>query len=157
MPNARRLLVASLAFVLTACSSGASSGSAGTSSGARRGQGATLAAVRARGAVKCGITQGAGFATPDDSGRWRGFDVDFCRALAVALFHDPNKLQLIPYTQQQRFSGLQSGEVAAGKLRDKRAGTNAGEALAGGSLGNRPADVVHLLVLPRPARILCPG
>jgi len=61
--------------------------------------------------VKCGITQGAGFATPDDSGRWRGFDVDFCRALAVALFNDPNKVQFLPYTQQQRFSGLQSGEV----------------------------------------------
>jgi general L-amino acid transport system substrate-binding protein len=61
--------------------------------------------------VKCGITQGAGFATPDDSGRWRGFDVDFCRALAVALFNDPNKVQFITFTQQQRFSGLQSGEV----------------------------------------------
>jgi general L-amino acid transport system substrate-binding protein len=61
--------------------------------------------------VKCGITQGAGFATPDDSGHWRGFDVDFCRALAVALFNNPNKVQFIPFTQQQRFSGLQSGEV----------------------------------------------
>jgi general L-amino acid transport system substrate-binding protein len=61
--------------------------------------------------VKCGITQGAGFATPDDAGRWRGFDVDFCRALAVALFNDPDKVQFIPYTQQQRFSGLASGEV----------------------------------------------
>jgi general L-amino acid transport system substrate-binding protein len=61
--------------------------------------------------VKCGITQGAGFATPDDSGHWRGFDVDFCRALAVALFNDPNKVQFVTFTQQQRFSGLQSGEV----------------------------------------------
>src|SRR5438067_13622354 len=94
------------ALLLTvACSSGTPGGATA------RGQVGTLAAVRSRGAVKCGITQGAGFATPDDSGRWRGFDVDFCRALAVALFHDPNKLQLIPYTQQQRFSGLQSGEV----------------------------------------------
>jgi general L-amino acid transport system substrate-binding protein len=73
--------------------------------------GATLRAVRARGAVRCGITQGTGFATPDDAGRWQGFDVDFCRALAVALFDDPNKVRFTPYTQQQRFSGLQSGEV----------------------------------------------
>ena len=71
----------------------------------------TLSAIRARGAVKCGITEGAGFATPDDAGRWRGFDVDFCRALGVALFDDPEKVQFIPYTQEQRFSGLQSGEV----------------------------------------------
>jgi general L-amino acid transport system substrate-binding protein len=109
-PNAR-LVHALVAFGLASCSGGAPNGSAGTSTSARRGQGATLSAVRARGAVKCGITQGAGFATPDDSGRWRGFDVDFCRALAVALFNDSNKVQLVPYTQQQRFSGLQSGEV----------------------------------------------
>jgi general L-amino acid transport system substrate-binding protein len=76
-----------------------------------RADGGTLSAIRARGQVMCGITQGAGFATPDDSGRWRGFDVDFCRALAVALFNDPNKVRFVPYTQQQRFSGLQSGEV----------------------------------------------
>jgi general L-amino acid transport system substrate-binding protein len=73
--------------------------------------GGTLQAVRARGVVRCGITAGAGFATPDDSGRWQGFDVDFCRAIAVAVFNDPAKAELIPYTQQQRFAGLQSGEV----------------------------------------------
>src|SRR5438067_13835685 len=109
-PNAR-LLYALVAFGLSSCSGGAPNGNAGASTGARRGQGATLSAVRARGAVKCGITQGAGFGTPDDAGRWRGFDVDFCRALAVALFNDADKVQFIPYTQQQRFSGLESGEV----------------------------------------------
>jgi general L-amino acid transport system substrate-binding protein len=71
----------------------------------------TLTAIRARGTVKCGITAGAGFATPDDSGQWHGFDVDFCRALAVALFDDPAKVVFLPYTQQQRFAGLLSGEV----------------------------------------------
>jgi general L-amino acid transport system substrate-binding protein len=91
-------------IIVTACSSGAPAT-------ASRSQGGTLAAIRARGAVKCGITQGAGFATPDDAGHWRGFDVDFCRALAVALFNDPNKVQFVSFTQQQRFSGLQSGEV----------------------------------------------
>jgi general L-amino acid transport system substrate-binding protein len=73
--------------------------------------GSTLRAVRARGTVKCGITPGAGFATPDDAGQWHGFDVDFCRALAVALFNDPTKAVFLPYTQQQRFSGILSGEV----------------------------------------------
>ncbi|HSU95895.1 MAG TPA: transporter substrate-binding domain-containing protein, partial [Gemmatimonadaceae bacterium] len=85
-------------------------GGSGASNGSST-DGATLRAVRARGTLKCGITQGAGFATPSDSGQWRGFDVDFCRAIAVALFNDPNKVEFIPYTQQQRFSGLQSGEV----------------------------------------------
>jgi general L-amino acid transport system substrate-binding protein len=81
------------------------------SSEIRSGSGATLAAVRARGAVRCGISQQSGFATPDDSGRWRGFDVEFCRAIAVAIFNDPEKVQFVPFTQQQRFSGLQSGEA----------------------------------------------
>jgi len=73
--------------------------------------GSTLKAVRARGTVKCGITAGTGFATPDDAGQWHGFDVDFCRAVAVALFNDPSKAVFLPYTQQQRFSGILSGEV----------------------------------------------
>src|SRR5438105_304061 len=102
--RAKRGICFCFAALIAACSGGA--GAAGA-----RDQGATLAAIRSRGAVKCGITQGAGFATPDDSGRWRGFDVDFCRALSVALFDDPRKVQFVPYTQQQRFSGLQSGEV----------------------------------------------
>jgi general L-amino acid transport system substrate-binding protein len=103
----RGIYFSSICFlVATDCSERSSSAAATT-----RDHGSTLAAVRARGAVKCGITQGAGFATADDSGRWRGFDVDFCRALAVALFNDPNKVRFVPYTQQQRFSGLQSGEV----------------------------------------------
>jgi len=93
-------------MLVVACGSGSG---ATTRQGAAAG--ATLRAVRARGAVRCGITQGAGFATPDDRGRWQGFDVDFCRAIAVALFDDPDSVQFVPYTQQQRFSGLQSGEV----------------------------------------------
>lgn len=73
--------------------------------------GATLKAVRSRGTLKCGIAEGSGFAVPDNAGRWTGFDVDFCRAIAVALFDDPDKVEFIPYTMQQRFAGLQSGEV----------------------------------------------
>ena len=86
-------------------------GAGASAANAKSETGSTLAAVRARGRVRCGISQAAGFATPDDAGRWRGFDVDFCRAIAVALFADPEKVELVPYTQQQRFSGLQSGEV----------------------------------------------
>ncbi|MFL5615179.1 MAG: amino acid ABC transporter substrate-binding protein [Gemmatimonadaceae bacterium] len=115
LPNenaARRVTLVLLTSLVAACSGGASAGTAHDSaaSGAH-GAGSTLAAIRSRGAVKCGITQGAGFATPDDSGHWHGFDVDFCRALAAAILDDPRKVQLVSYTQQQRFAGLQSGEV----------------------------------------------
>ena len=110
-------LVAMLGLAAAACSSSAGSaadtGSAQPTGGARASTaaGGTLRAVRARGAVRCGISQAAGFATPNDAGDWQGFDVDFCRAIAVAVFGDPTKLELVPYTQSQRFAGLQSGEV----------------------------------------------
>ena len=110
-PRVHRLLASVTLACFASCSTGSAGDAAGAPAGAARDQGGTLRAVRARGAVKCGITQGAGFATADDSGHWRGFDIDFCRALAVALFNDASKVQLVPYTQQQRFSGLQSGEV----------------------------------------------
>ena len=104
--TARLLVVIALA---TACV--ASGDARSDTAGATTNGGATLGQVRSRGVVKCGISQAAGFATPDDQGRWRGFDVDFCRAIAIALFNDPQKAEFVPYTQQQRFSGLQSGEV----------------------------------------------
>jgi general L-amino acid transport system substrate-binding protein len=113
-PWLRPLTMALLALGAgTACSTSAGGGgdSAAVTTGAGRDAGATLKAIRARGMVKCGVAQSAGFATPDDAGRWQGFDVEYCRALAVALFNDPEKVEIIPYTQQQRFSGLQSGEV----------------------------------------------
>lgn len=73
---------------------------------------ATLDAIRARGSLVCGVNTGlAGFAQPDSQGVWRGFDVDYCRAVAVALFNDPNRVRYVPTTAQNRFTALQSGEV----------------------------------------------
>ena len=49
----------------------------------------TLDDVKNRGFLKCGVTTGLiGFAAPDDSGNWTGFDVDVCRAVAAAIFGD---------------------------------------------------------------------
>ena len=74
--------------------------------------GSTLDAIRARGTVICGVSTGlAGFSLPDTQGNWRGFDVDYCRALAIALFNDPTKVRFVPTTAQVRFTALQSGEV----------------------------------------------
>ncbi|WP_424810462.1 amino acid ABC transporter substrate-binding protein [Roseococcus sp. YIM B11640] len=72
----------------------------------------TLDAIRARGTLICGVSTGlAGFSAPDSQGVWRGFDVDYCRAVAVAIFNDPNKVRFVPTTPQVRFTALQSGEV----------------------------------------------
>jgi general L-amino acid transport system substrate-binding protein len=72
----------------------------------------TFDAVRQRGTLVCGVNTGlAGFAQPDSQGVWRGFDVDYCRAVAAAIFGDPNKVRFVPTTAQNRFTALQSGEV----------------------------------------------
>ncbi len=72
----------------------------------------TLDQVKARGVLNCGSNTGlAGFGLPDDKGVWRGFDVDYCRALAAAIFNDPTKVKFIPLTSKDRFTALQSGEI----------------------------------------------
>jgi general L-amino acid transport system substrate-binding protein len=74
--------------------------------------GATLDAIKSRGTLICGVNTGlAGFAQPDSQGVWKGFDVDYCRAVAVAIFNDPAKVRYVPLTAQNRFTALQSGEV----------------------------------------------
>ncbi len=71
----------------------------------------TLEDVKARGELNCVVTTGvAGFAAPDDAGRWVGFDVDFCRATAAAVLGDANKVKFIPTTGKTRFTVLNSGE-----------------------------------------------
>ena len=55
----------------------------------------TLKTVQDRGKLICGVSQGiAGFSIKDDKGEWSGFDVDFCRALAAAIFNDPSKVEI---------------------------------------------------------------
>ncbi|MEX0582169.1 MAG: transporter substrate-binding domain-containing protein, partial [Sneathiella sp.] len=73
---------------------------------------ATLDDVKAKGFIQCGVTTGlAGFAAPNNDGQWEGFDVDFCRAMAAAVFGDPGKVKYTPTTAKERFTALQSGEI----------------------------------------------
>jgi general L-amino acid transport system substrate-binding protein len=72
----------------------------------------TLKTVRDRGVLVCGVSQGLpGFSNPDDRGSWTGLDVDLCRALAAAIFNDPNKVRYSPLSAKDRFTALQSGEI----------------------------------------------
>jgi general L-amino acid transport system substrate-binding protein len=72
----------------------------------------TLAGVKERGQLVCGANGTlAGFGMPDPQGNWTGFDVDFCRAIAAAIFNDPAKVKFVPLTAKDRFTALQSGEV----------------------------------------------
>jgi general L-amino acid transport system substrate-binding protein len=72
----------------------------------------TLKVVKDRGSLICGVTQGlAGFSLPDDKGNWTGLDVDYCRAIASAIFNDPSKVKFSPLSTKDRFEALKSGEI----------------------------------------------
>lgn len=72
----------------------------------------TLKAVKERGILSCGVSQGLpGFSAPDDKGNWAGLDVDVCRAIAAAVFNDPTKVKFVPLSAKDRFTALQSGEI----------------------------------------------
>jgi general L-amino acid transport system substrate-binding protein len=80
--------------------------------GAAYAQASTLDEVRRRGDLRCGVNIGlAGFSAPDDKGEWTGLDVDFCRAIASAIFKDPTKVRFVPLSAKERFTALQSGEI----------------------------------------------
>jgi general L-amino acid transport system substrate-binding protein len=73
---------------------------------------ATLTAVKNRGVLNCGSNTGlAGFGQPDAQGAWTGLDVEYCRAIAAAIFNDPTKVKFVPLAAKDRFTALQSGEV----------------------------------------------
>ncbi len=66
----------------------------------------TLKRTLRRGEVLCGVNKGLpGFSIPDDKGNWTGFDVDFCRAVAAAIFDDPTKARFVPARGQRAFQG----------------------------------------------------
>ncbi len=96
---AGRLLVAAIAFVgflATAATAGAN----------------TLDHVRERGFLVCAaVAPLAGFAQQDGEGRWSGFDIDICRAIAAAVLGDPNRLEFRPLRGNARFVALQTGEI----------------------------------------------
>jgi general L-amino acid transport system substrate-binding protein len=72
----------------------------------------TLKTVRERGTLNCGVSQGLmGFSSTDDNGTWIGFDVDFCRAVAAAIFDDPAKVTFVPLDAGSRFTALQSNKI----------------------------------------------
>jgi general L-amino acid transport system substrate-binding protein len=72
----------------------------------------TLDQVKKRGKVRCAVSQGLpGFSVVDDKGNWTGIDVDYCRAVAAAIFGDDKKVDYKPTSAKVRFTTLTSGEV----------------------------------------------
>lgn len=75
-------------------------------------QAQTLDTIRERGFLVCGSSNPlAGFAQQDTNGRWSGFDVDICRALAAAVFGNPDLIEFRAFRGEARFAPLQTGAV----------------------------------------------
>jgi general L-amino acid transport system substrate-binding protein len=72
----------------------------------------TMDAIRQRGELACGVDTGIpGFAFQDNTGKWDGFDITYCRAIATAVLGDADKVRYVPTTAKVRFTVLQSGEI----------------------------------------------
>ena len=72
----------------------------------------TLDDVKAKGFLQCGVSQGLpGFSAQDDQGNWAGLDVDYCKAIAAAVFGDAEAVRFSPLSAKERFTALSSGEV----------------------------------------------
>ena len=80
-----------------------------TNSGTTSGK---LQTILDRGQLNCGISgelPGFSFVNPD--GEYSGLDVDFCRAIASALFDDPNAVNYRRLNAKERFTAVQTGEI----------------------------------------------
>jgi len=68
--------------------------------------------IMQRGKLRCGVYQNVpALATLDDKGNWQGFDVDYCRAVAAALFGDGNAVEFVTLTFAQGIPAVSSREV----------------------------------------------
>lgn len=75
--------------------------------------GAALDAIKQRNMLRCGVQapSNPGFGVPDSQGRWQGFNVEICRAIAITILGDANRVEFVPVTTQSRFPALAAGEV----------------------------------------------
>lgn len=75
--------------------------------------GGRLAAIKGRGKLICGVNGGLpGFSFLEQgTGAWSGFDVDYCRAVAAAVFGDPEAVEYRQLGTDDRGPALQTGEI----------------------------------------------
>jgi general L-amino acid transport system substrate-binding protein len=90
--------------LLAGCSAGAALAASASA--------ATLDTIKERGRLHCGVSEGlSGFSSAGEDGKWAGFDVDFCRAVAAAVLGDAKKVDYIPLSAGKRFEALLAGEI----------------------------------------------
>jgi general L-amino acid transport system substrate-binding protein len=108
------VLFAVLALILAACGSSddTTTTAAADTGGAQQAGGDTLAAVKARGTLRCGVSGSAvGFSETQPDGTATGFDADYCRALAAAVVGDADAVEFVALIAAQRFEALRNNEI----------------------------------------------
>lgn len=76
------------------------------------GGGDTLQTVTDRGELRCGVKEGQpGFGNIEPDGTHSGNDVEFCKAVAAAVFGDSSQVEYVLTTTSDRFELLSSGEI----------------------------------------------
>jgi general L-amino acid transport system substrate-binding protein len=79
---------------------------------ADEGYGNVLTKIKNRGHLICGVNVGLkGFSEKDSNGIWSGFDVEFCKALSVAIFNEADRVEYIGLTGKDRFNALEDGII----------------------------------------------
>lgn len=114
-------LLATVFIVIAACggddndadgTDGTPAGGDGTGTPAAQTGDSLLATVQDRGTLICGVNDSVpGFGFLDADGTFSGFDVDFCKAVALAVLGDAEAVQYVPLTSQTRLPAVQTGEV----------------------------------------------
>jgi len=111
------ILIMALALVAVACErdddGNGGSTEDNTDAGAEEQEqdGGLLQEVLDRGTLQCGVNETVpGFGFDPGDGNIEGFDIDFCRAFAAALFGDAEAIELTPIDADNRFIALQNGE-----------------------------------------------
>jgi general L-amino acid transport system substrate-binding protein len=107
------LMLALVMAIAIACTPQAQQSTSSNSPGAPAASGeSTLEKVIQRGSLVCGVNgQLPGFSFVGTDGKYSGLDADYCRAIAAALFDDPEKVEYRNLSAQERFTALTAGEI----------------------------------------------
>jgi general L-amino acid transport system substrate-binding protein len=109
-----------LALVAAACTRGGNGGDTGDTAGGdtqgQEEQQGALQEILDRGTLQCGVNATVpGFGFDPGTGEIDGFDIDFCRGIAAAVFNEPSPQEgehyaLVPIDAEERFNALRAGE-----------------------------------------------
>ncbi len=96
-----------LAIAASACGGPSGEPNANVATGSQK-----LAQIQNQGQIVCGVSgELPGFSYVDATGKYAGLDVDICRAIAAAIFDDPDAVEFRNLNAKERFTAVKSGEV----------------------------------------------